>query len=269
MSGADRKGFTLVELLIVVVLGGLVLAATYQTLVTNQRTFTVQAAQIEGQQTLRAGVEVLSGELRELSAPEGDLLTMSSDSIRMRTLRSFGVACDTADASAPSVTVKRVGRWFSAGDSVWAFLDRDPALQSDDVWRLTTVTAVDTSFTCATGPEPAALVTLSGLVGPDTILPGAPLRSFEQYTYGLYEWSGRPFLGRSAPGDSPEPVVGPLDGTGGDPLEFVFLDENGDVTADPLRVAQIQMTLRTRSKVYDAQGDLVRDSITIRVNARN
>ena len=41
-----RAGFTIVELLVVTVLGALVVAATYQVLLTNQRTYTAQNAQI-------------------------------------------------------------------------------------------------------------------------------------------------------------------------------------------------------------------------------
>lgn len=269
MSRLDRKGFTLVELLIVVVLGGLVLAATYQTLVTNQKTFTVQAAEIEGQQTLRAGLEVLGGELREISPPEGDLLRMTTDSIRVRTLRGFGVACDTAYTADPNLTVKRVGDWFAVGDSVFVFLDGDPDLQKDDSWRSAIVAAVDTTVTCATGTEPAQIVTLGGLAGADTVLPGAPVRSFERYTYGVYEWSGEPYLGRTDKFGDTEPVIGPLDAKAANPLEFKYLDENGLVTGDPLEVAQIQITLRTSSDVADAHGDRVQDSVTVRVHTRN
>ncbi len=269
MSAGDRKGFTLVELLVVVILGGFVLAATYQTLVTNQRTFTIQAAEIQGQQTLRAGMEVLSGELREISPPEGDLLAMSEDSVRIRVMRAFGVACDTATSGTPNLTVKRVGQWFSAGDSAFTFIDGDPERRSDDDWRSTRVMAVDTTTTCGSGPDEAQLVTLAGLAGADTVLPGSPLRVFEQYSYGLRDWDGQPFLVRQAPGGPVQPVVGPLDETVSDPLKFEYLNENGSVTADPLEVAQIQITLKTSSDARDVQGDLVRDSLTLRVHTRN
>lgn len=265
----DRRGFTLVELLIVVVLGGLVLASTYQVLVANQRTYTVQAAQIRGQQTIRAGVDVLFGELREISAPGGDLLSFGEDSLRIRTMRALGLACDTASATGPQLTAKKVGRWFSAGDSVFALIDGDPELASDDRWASLLVATIDTTATCGTGTEPAQLLTLVGLAGADTILPGAPLRSYEQYTYGLFEFEGYPFLGRKAPGEGAQPMVGPLDPNASAPLAFQYLDEDGTVTTDPLAVTQIEVTLRTGSAVTDSRGDPVQDSIAVRVNVRN
>jgi prepilin-type N-terminal cleavage/methylation domain-containing protein len=265
----DKRGFTLVELLIVVVLGGLVLASTYQVLVANQRTYTVQAAQIRGQQTIRAGVDVLFGELREISAPGGDLLTFGADSLTIRTMRAVGLACDTASVTTPQVTAKRVGRWFAKGDSVFALIDGNPELASDDQWRSLSVTTTDTTVTCASGTEQAQLLTLAGLTGADTILPGAPLRSYERYTYGVFEFDGYPFLGRQAPGGKAQPMVGPLDAKSESPLAFRYLDENGTVTTDALAVTQIEVTLRTRSSVTDSRGDPVQDSVTVRVNVRN
>ncbi len=262
-------GFTLIELLIVVVLAGLVLAATYQTLVTNQRTFTVQAAQIQGQQTMRAGMDVLFGELREISVPEGDLVAMDTDSLSLRTMRAFGVACDTATVASSQLTVKRVGRWFETGDSIFALLDANPDLHSDDSWTTLAITAVDTTATCGTGTEEAQILTLTGLNGAEEVLPGAPVRTYERYTYGLYAWNGIPYLGRTTPGGTTQPVVGPLDARAASPLAFAFYDENGAVTADPLLVSQIEVTLRTSSDVRNPQGDLVADSLILRVNTRN
>ena len=43
-----RKGFTLVEMIVVIVLGSLVLLAAFTVLITNQRTYTAQNAVIQG-----------------------------------------------------------------------------------------------------------------------------------------------------------------------------------------------------------------------------
>ena len=91
----------------------------------------------------------------------------------------------------------------------------------------------------------------------------------ERYTYGLYAWNGIPYLGRTTPGGTTQPVVGPLDARAASPLAFAFYDENGAVTADPLLVSQIEVTLRTSSDVRNPQGDLVADSLILRVNTRN
>ena len=43
----DRRGFTLTELIVVTVLGALLIMAALQVLITNQRTYTAQSAQIQ------------------------------------------------------------------------------------------------------------------------------------------------------------------------------------------------------------------------------
>ena len=89
----SRRGFTLIELLVVVVLGSLLLMATYQLLVVNNRVYAVNDARVQGQQTLRAGMDVLFGELREVSTREGDLIDMGVNSLTIRAQRSFGLIC--------------------------------------------------------------------------------------------------------------------------------------------------------------------------------
>ncbi|NNM03492.1 MAG: prepilin-type N-terminal cleavage/methylation domain-containing protein, partial [Gemmatimonadetes bacterium] len=89
MNVQGRRGFTLVELLVVLVLGTFILLATYQTLATNTRVYAANSARTLGQQALRAGVAVLSGELREISPREGDLIEMGPDSLRIRAQRPY------------------------------------------------------------------------------------------------------------------------------------------------------------------------------------
>ena len=93
MKTRDRRGFTLVELMIVAVVGAMVVGATYQILLSSQRAYMIQSAQIQGRQTVRAGVDILFAELRELSRAEGDILTMGSDKIEFRAMRAFGLVC--------------------------------------------------------------------------------------------------------------------------------------------------------------------------------
>ena len=81
MTRATR-GFTLIELLVVVVVGSIVLLATLQVLLTNQRIYTAHNARVQGSQSTRAALAVLTSELREISPPGGDLLMMDVDSFK-------------------------------------------------------------------------------------------------------------------------------------------------------------------------------------------
>ena len=266
----DRRGFTLVELLIVAVLGGLVVAATYQVLLTQQRIYTANTAQIQDQQTLRAGMAILSGELREISTQGGDLPTMSSQGLRIRTMRAFGLVCVVQPGLAPPrITVKRVDRWFEAGDSLFIFYDNDTELTGDDVWHSKVSSHVDTTATCSGGDE-AQVMHIPGLSSSgDSVRVGAPVRTYRTFTYGILQDGGDWFLARAEGSDPPEPLVGPIRSSTGGGVEFVYLDENGNTTAVPGNVAQIRVTLRTLSGVRDSQGNFIRDSITAIVSMRN
>ena len=52
----DRTGFTLIELIVVTVLGSLVVMSALTVLITNQRTYTAQSATISGQQSTRTAL---------------------------------------------------------------------------------------------------------------------------------------------------------------------------------------------------------------------
>ena len=273
MSARKRRGFTMVELLVVVVLGGLLVTATYQVLITNSRTYTVNNAQIQGQQMLRAGVDVLFGELREISTKAGDLVEMGGDSLRIRAQREFGLVCSVDySASPPQLTVLRVGPTFGSGDSVFVFHDNDPEKASDDAWRGGTISAVNDHATCGTNPAQILSVPFVGSAAtdspPDSVRVGAPVRGFDIYTYGLYQVEGDYYLGRrrhTAP--EPDRLVGPLLPTRG--LTFRYLDNLGAVTTVDTDVAQIEVTLRYQSQVLNFQNDVVSDSVIVRVFPRN
>jgi len=266
MTG-DRRGFTLIELLIVTVLGAVLLLASLQVLITNQRTYTAENAQIGGQQTTRAAFDVLFSELREVSARGGDIISMSSTSITVRSMRNFGVACAVVPAT-PTVTVLKVGNWFAVGDSVFIFADNMENLSSDDVWIRASVTAVDTTVAC--GASQGVRLTFNGqaaLFAANVVRVGAPVRSFLRYTYGLVTESGQTYLGRTPAGGTAAPMVGPLTASTG--IELTYLESLGAVTATTTNVRQIRVKIRTSSVVRNARGQLVKDSLTGRIYTRN
>ena len=72
MSHLNRRGLTLVELLVALVLLSIVSAALYRVLVSNQRIYQAQTQRIDMQQNIRAAAQILPADLRELDASEGD-----------------------------------------------------------------------------------------------------------------------------------------------------------------------------------------------------
>ena len=270
MKASDRRGFTLVELMIVAVVGAMVVGATYQIMLTTQRVYSIQTAQIQGQQTVRAGLDILFAELRELSRAEGDILTMGPDRIEFRAMRAFGLVCGVTITGSP-VRVQKIGRFFEIGDSIMVFADNDPDTATDDTILSGKVSGIDTTQTCS-GADTAQSLTIPALVSAlanDTVRIGAPVRGFATYTYGLYSLDGDYYLARQSGGGVmtlPAPLVGPLAPNG---VSFIYMDSLGNVTTNPRAVSQIEVTLRTQSRVRNQRGDLVGDSLTMAIYLRN
>src|SRR5207247_362755 len=68
MSLLARRGFTLIELMIALVLLGMVSAAVYKVLVNNQRVYLAQTQTIDLQQNIRAAAAILPAAFRDLVA---------------------------------------------------------------------------------------------------------------------------------------------------------------------------------------------------------
>lgn len=264
-------GFTLVELLVVVVLGSLVMLSAHRVLVNNLRAFTIVSAEVRTREPIRAGAEVLRGELREISPAEGDLVAIAADSVVIRGMRKFGVTCSAIVGGTSYLTVARVGEWFEVGDSVVVLADNDPRRASDDIWLKATVGSVDTTLTCA-GGRPAqqlGLPSTLAMMTADSVRQGAPVRAFTRYWFGLVREGDDWFLARREPGRTAEPMIGPLDGPGVPGLQFAYFDAYGATATTPAQVARIDITLRTRSAVLGSNGEPVGDSVVATIYPRN
>lgn len=267
------RGFTLVELLIVTLLGSLVIMATLTILVSNQQTLTAAAAKIQGQRTLRSGVGILAGELREISPATGDLVAMGDDSVEVRVTRSFGLVCAITGGVNPRFTVKNVGEPFARNDSIFLLAANNSRNLDDDVWKLGTVASIVSTTTC-NGSDTAQVITISGMtVGspPDSVSVGAPVRSFLHYIYGLFMIDGQAFLARELSGlavtgsSTSAAMVGPLRLVPGSPT-FTYWDPSGTAAIIPSQVARIRLVLRTTAEI---PGGVVQDSIILDIHPRN
>src|SRR5688572_28064624 len=129
---ARREGFTLVELLVVAVMGTIVLAAVYQTVVVQQQSMRQSYAIVGTQQNVRTAVQVLTSDLHEVSATDSDITRADSISIGYRAMRKAGVVCDSDTVSNSWVTVATLGDAFANADSVLLYSDGPSASMLDD-----------------------------------------------------------------------------------------------------------------------------------------
>jgi hypothetical protein len=263
------EGFTLVELLVSVVAGLVLLAGVFQVLLGNQRLTTARDMEIRGRQTQLAGTDLLFGELREISPSGGDIIAMDSTSIHFRAQRKFGLVCQI-NYTVGNVEVIPVGIKFESGDSLFVFADGDEETGTDDVWIPGVVTGTDTTTTClGTSSHELNIPGSQAAMVADSVRIGAPIRSFQRFTYSLGQDGGRWFLMRQMDGASAVPMVGPLLPMADGGLHFDYFDALGNVTSTPADVASVAVTLRTGADVRSAQGDMVADSVTTLISLRN
>jgi prepilin-type N-terminal cleavage/methylation domain-containing protein len=294
-----RRGFTLIELMIALVLLGIVSTAVYKVLVNNQRLYLAQTQTIDLQQNIRAAATILPAEFRELDAADSDIVAMTPTSITIRSLGKLAFICNApvlgGGIGQVQFTVRATpifGRnpTFAANDSLLVFWEGDPGTRSDDRWLAAQIKTVAAVPLCSdSGPagagtalHPGFTLTMqpqwinNGAVNiPGAITNGSPVRGFESVTYQVYQspTDNNWYLGlqNNSKGASIQPLVGPLNGSNG--LTLSYFDSVGAVTAVPTQVAQIDIVLRARtlSPVRGATGpqDYKVDSVTTRVALRN
>jgi prepilin-type N-terminal cleavage/methylation domain-containing protein len=266
----QRAGFTLVELLIVVVLGTVVMGVLYQTVLTQSRSYRQADARIATRQLTRATVEALGFELRELSASAqaaqggADIAAMGTNWVRFRAMRTLGITCSGTPGG--TMAVYELGEAFAESDSILVFADNDPQRASDDAWLLAEVLGATAG---ATGCDdwngyPQATLTVSTPGAAGTVLEGAPIRAFQWVEYGVQQIDGVWVLARDLDGQV-DPLIGPL--AGADGIRFRYFDAAGAATTQPAQVSRIEITVRG-SMILGADG-VVTDSLTTQVFLRN
>lgn len=262
----NRRGFTLIELIVALVLMGIVGGAIYQLLINNQRIYRQQTERVDLNSNLRAAVAILPTELRELNSNDplgSDILGMGRDSIVYKAMRSLYTVCQNAvQATSTSGAVTLSATWFgirpldTSRDAVMLYYEGNPSTSVDNRWVHADVTGTPTIGTlCPTAMGPSSMtLNLTNVNPPNALLgvsEGAPFRGFERVKLKRYQdargdsWVGlqRYSYGSSSWG-SLEPVLGPVASDG---LQFAYFDSTGTVTADSSLVSRIQITVIGRT----------------------
>jgi prepilin-type N-terminal cleavage/methylation domain-containing protein len=276
-----RRGFTLVEILVSLVVMVIVTGAIYKMLTSSQRLARAQAERVSLQSNVRSGALIVPAELRELNTVLGNvantdvLIALPSD-LTYRAMRGIGFVCQT-----PTATEIRVARSSysayrdpAAGrDGVYIFIDGNPDIATDDVWLPLGVTGVTAASSCSG----AIALTVTPSTTALTAVPvGTPVRIYETMQLQLYSTGGKNWLGArsvSAGEISPQPVLGPLTANG---LAFEYLDAGGAATTDPTAIKSIRVTIRGVTDQNINLGDgssgtlaSVQDSLVTQVVLRN
>ena len=273
---ADRRGFSLLELIISMIMALVILGSVVQVMITQGRGYRKQREIVDIRDTSRQAASLLAWDLRQSVIGEGPLASMGANSIAIRSPRAVGSICGK------HATLARYGLWKSAG--TFLATDADTAVYyaiGRGVWKRLKITAVGTPSVmgvpaCAWpgARPPDVVVEFAVQFKTDTswIKIGAPVRSFRRVEYAEYQSNGRWWLGRrvgSAVGY--EQLTGPLLSPTAGGLKFTYFDTLGTETVDPTAVGSIEFTLRPesfRNTTVGATQTYQRDSLTTRVAVR-
>ncbi len=290
-----RRGFTLVELMITLVLLSFVAGSLITVIVRQQRFYGDTSEIMEARGSMRQISEVLPSELRSLSPVSNDVHAFTDRLINFRETIGASIACvvsaGTGTMVIPPVALSRnnaLSSWITApvaGDSIMIFDSGVAPAQ----WRAYELAAVGPVGTCPTytanAGEAAAGITIQTVGALEPTIPvGASIRFFHTAQYMGYQASDRRWYlgyfdcipGRVPQCNTVQPVSGPyatVDGTATSGLLFRYRDVDGALTADPLQIARIDVIARAETRdAMRTQGygsAIHQDSIAISVAVRN
>jgi type II secretory pathway pseudopilin PulG len=272
----DRRGFTIIELIVAFVVGLIVLGGVVQLMIVQGRGYGKQREQVDVRETMREASTLLSWDLRQAAVGGSSFQVMGANNVALRSPRGLGTICGK------HAVLPRYGLWKTAGN-IQATVD-DTALVyqiGKGAWSKLKITNVGTAAAMgvnncawAGGRTPDMVVEFAVNAVTDTsyIKVGAPFRNFRRVEYAEYQQNGRWWLGRKVGNAAGyEQLTGPLLAPGSNGLAFTYYDTLGAVTANAAAVGRIAFTIRSQSykNTTVAQSfTYQRDSITTNVAVR-
>ncbi len=273
-----RRGFTLIELMIGLILMLAVAAVTYQLLVNTQRVSRSQNQHIGMQDNVRSGALIVGNELREVgydqitagalpllqvkfpgsalaAGTNSDLRAVGPDSVIYRAMRGLGYTCQLSAGTNDVVVINNpndVRQWqalrtLTTTDSLMLYIENDKTTSGDDLWLTVGLTTAPVAQACPDGTAgirfrigmPAGLLITSATAFGNMFV-GGPVRAFELMQIRSYTSGGKTWLGMRSR---------PL--TVGTPLEPVLGPLSGTATG-------LQFTFRDASNNATTVADNVR-----------
>lgn len=300
MTQRRRSGFTLVELLVVLLLLSIVGGALMSLLSKQQRFYRGTYDLIELRSQLRQAEAVMSSDLRALSRPGGDLRTITDSSMDFRYNTGSSISCTTP---VPAGTIiipptaaangNTLSNWLDvpvAGDTAYVFDEGALTTTSgDDQWVAYEIRSITPGTgTCDAAyntPSLGYTVVMTTSISP-TILEGAPIRFARRAHYSLYRSTNDNnwYLGYACSvcnngNAAVSPIAGPFmpytdpAATDISGIRITYFDSTGAATTDKDQVARISVVLRgqTRSalNVSGLKRGVYMDSIRVNIALRN
>jgi prepilin-type N-terminal cleavage/methylation domain-containing protein len=245
-----RRGFSLPELIIAMLIFALIGGAIVKTLSGGQRAYDAQVQHIDLQQNMRLASSILTSDLRALDAYDGDIQAMDSVSIRIRSMRQMSTVCrlPVLGGALPAsqvlsnvtflvrdTTLQQGIRYFAQSDSLLIYYEGDSTRRTDDGW-LAAASATDPAagaavactapvtgqghlfttnirFETTPAAPPSGLPPQSAQLNAAGNVPlGAPIFGFQSVTYKRLKVGNEWYVGVDSAGvaSTNQPIIGPL-----------------------------------------------------------
>ena len=301
-SSRQRRGFTLTELMITVVLFGLVMSVLMNVIVRQQRFYRGANDIIDTRTQIRQAASVLPLDLRAVSSIGADIKAISDSSITVLATIGTAIICGTGgtEFQVPPIGISRhtLTSWHTMprrGDSVFVYDEGGLRGSEDDSWqRLRVDTIVTATNGCAAYLAPGGsengmqryVVRLGSSLNP-TVIAGAVVRFARPVRYRFYRaGDGNWYLGYeqyvAGAWGGVQPLAGPYrpyDNTGTTSgLRFRYFNESGTAvtgtdSASRASIARIDLQIRgvgtDARNIAQARVGQFRDSLLLRIAIRN
>ena len=282
---AIRRGASLIELVVVIVLLAAVGGATMGVVIRQERFYRAQSDAIDARATVRDAASILQSELRALTASDGDLYAIAPGAIEFRATLAQSAIC-TISPSRSEITIPPehlasgaplpwIGTQPESGDPVLVLASDSTLANRWDRHVLSGAparagTCPTASGLTATAADAGAALTLTLSPALDSVIaPGTLLRIVRRAKSELYRASdSRWYLGyldclasRATPCNVVQPVSGPFVPAG---IQLAFLDAAGAPTANPRLVARIDVLAIAQRRSSPATQDSLATAIALR-----
>jgi prepilin-type N-terminal cleavage/methylation domain-containing protein len=295
-----RRGFTLTEMMFVLVVFGLVAAATMQIIVRQQKFYASTTDLMAMRNSLRDVGEALPSDLRGISSIGGDIYAMSDSAIDFRLSTGISVVCSVVagrlSVIIPPLNVANksgLSTWITApttGDTAFFYDEGATSAVTDDSWQkvpVTTALAVgvcptSSGYTTTSAEANGSWTLTVGSALNTGVVTGSIIRFFRHAKYKLYQPSGGAwYLGyQDCPGGScgtMQPVAGPYlaysTNAASTGLRFVYRDSTGATTTTPANVARIDVVAKAQTdnkiRMPGRPEDYYSDSLVVTIALRN
>ena len=276
----DRKGVTLIELLVALSVSGILVAGIYRTFVSQQHTYTVQDQLVDMQQNVRLAINRMTRELRMTGFGGGGADGWaSSEFFKHGGIYGGYTGVVNLGADATSVTVMEgyeplirttMSVNGSIGDNKITVNDVSSFDAPPGARRYISINGTETHHISSINAVSKELQ----FIGWDKLtadhLAGEPVYLVMAVTYSIGPFEGKSCLLRDDHlGLGPQPVAENVEN-----LQFAYFDVNGNPTANPPDIRMIQVTLVARSDQVDPElaktGDgFRRRTLTSNIQLRN